>query len=137
MTTLIALILCFVAPPAAHATADPKPVPVAGVVVEPSGQPVSGADVWLVNARTADEDRHFGLELIWSSRTRASEGTIPVVVHGRTDSAGRFTLELAPEITAARAASAGGLGRDRRASPTHDIAAAAANRPGRRSTAPA
>src|ERR1700728_2360537 len=102
MNTLIALVLWCVAPPPAQTTADAKPVPVTGVVVGSSGQPVSGADVWIVDALTADEDRRFGMELIWSSRTKASEGTIPVVVHGRTDSAGRFTLELSSEIIARR-----------------------------------
>ena len=102
MNTLIAFVLWCVAQPAAHTTADPKPVPVTGVVVESSGQPVSGADVWLVDALTADEDRRFGLELIWSSPTKASEGSIPIHVHGRTDAAGRFTLGLPPEIVVRR-----------------------------------
>ncbi len=50
----------------------------------------------------SDEDRRFGMELIWSSRTRPSEGATPVLVHGRSDAAGRFTLELPPEVVARR-----------------------------------
>jgi hypothetical protein len=37
------------------------------------------------------------MELIWSSRTQASEGMIPAVIQDRTDAAGRFNLELSPE----------------------------------------
>ena len=62
MNILMALVLSCGAEPAASTTADFKPVPVSGVVVEPSGRSVSGADVWLVDALSADEDRRFGME---------------------------------------------------------------------------
>ncbi len=102
MSPSIALVLSYVALSAAPTSADPKPVPITGIVVEPSGRLATGADVWLVDALTADEGRRFGMELVWSSQANPSEGTIPVLVHGRTDAAGRFTLELSPEVVARR-----------------------------------
>ncbi len=94
---------------------------------------MSGADVWLVDAITADEGRRFGMELIWSIRTRPNDGATPVVVHGRTDATGRFALELSPEVVARRRSTrAGCLDRNQRARATCCIPAAAANHSGRR-----
>ncbi len=102
MNASIAVALTYVTLSAVSTAADPKPVPIAGIVVETSGRPATGADVWIVDARTADESRRFGMEVIWSSRAKPSEGTIPVLLHGRTDAAGRFTLDLPPEVVARR-----------------------------------
>ncbi|MFI5459602.1 MAG: hypothetical protein ACHRXM_29610 [Isosphaerales bacterium] len=102
MNASIALFLSYVALSAVPTSADPKPVPITGIVVEPSGRPAPGADVWLVDALTADQGRRFGMEAIWSSQAKPSEGTIPVLLHGRTNPAGRFTLDLTPEIVARR-----------------------------------
>ena len=103
MNTAIALILSCLLLSTAPTSTDPKPVVITGIVVERSGQPAAGADVWLVEALTADEDRRFGMEVIWSGPARPSEGTIPVLVHGRADAAGRFTLELSSEVVARHA----------------------------------
>ncbi len=82
MNTAIALILSYVLLLTPPASTDSKPFVISGVVIERSEQPAAGADIWLVEAITADQDRRFGLEVIWSSRAKPSEGTIPVLVHG-------------------------------------------------------
>ncbi len=102
MNTSIAVVLSYVALSAVSTSADPKPVPITGIVVETSGRLATGADVWIVDALTADEGRRFGMEVIWSNRAQPSEGTLPVLLHGRTDAAGRFTLDLPPEVVARR-----------------------------------
>ena len=102
MNTASALILSCLLLSTGPTSTDPKPVLITGVVVERSGQPAAGADVWLVEALTADQDQRFGMEVIWSGPARPSEGTIPVLVHGHADGAGRFTLELSSEIVARR-----------------------------------
>jgi hypothetical protein len=88
MNVPIALVLSYVTLSAIPTSADPKPVPITGIVVETSGRPAAGADVWLVNALTADEGRRFGMEVIWASRAKPSEGTSSVLVHASTDTAG-------------------------------------------------
>ncbi|MGO9920301.1 MAG: hypothetical protein ACLQIB_37120, partial [Isosphaeraceae bacterium] len=60
MNTSIAVVLSYVALSAVSTSADPKPVPITGIVVETSGRPATGADVWIVDALTADEGRRFG-----------------------------------------------------------------------------
>ena len=81
---------------------DPKPIPIIGVVVDHSGQPVIGADVWLAESLAADEGRRSGRELWWSAGTKPDQDTAPILVHARTDATGRFTLELPAEAVARR-----------------------------------
>ncbi len=102
MNTSIAVALSYLTLLATSTSADPKPVPITGIVVETSGRPATGADVWIVHALTADEGRRFGMEVIWSSRAQPSDGTVPILLHDRTDAAGRFTLELPPEVVMRR-----------------------------------
>jgi hypothetical protein len=81
---------------------DPKPVPVSGIVVDGSGQPTANADVWLAEALSLDEGHRFGMELWWSRLTQPHEGSTPVLVHARTDAAGRFTIDIPAEAVARR-----------------------------------
>lgn len=84
------------------ASPDPKPVPVSGIVVDGSGQPAANADVWLAEALSLDEAHRFGMELWWSTLTQPHEGSTPVLVHARTDAAGRFTIDIPAEVVARR-----------------------------------
>ncbi|HZW32910.1 MAG TPA: hypothetical protein VFF52_19500, partial [Isosphaeraceae bacterium] len=84
------------------ASPDPKPIPMTGAVVDHSGHPVAGADVWLAEAIAVDEGRRAGMELWWSMNTKPHEGTAPIQVHARTEVTGRFTLELPVEAVARR-----------------------------------
>ena len=72
LTTLVLLALVQLPP-----SADPKPVPITGIVVDGSGRPVAFADVWLAEAISPDEGRRFGIELWWSPTTRPNEGATP------------------------------------------------------------
>jgi protocatechuate 3,4-dioxygenase beta subunit len=82
-------------------SADLKPVPIAGTVVDGSGYPVAFADVWLAEATSPDEGRRFGIELWWSPTTRPDEGSTPVSDHISADAAGRFTFRV-PAYAVAR-----------------------------------
>ena len=103
MNTAIALILSYVLLLTPPASTDSKPFVITGVVIERSGQPAAGAHIWLVEAITADQDQRFGMEVIWFALAKPSEGTIPVLIHGRADAAGRFSLDLPPEAVARHA----------------------------------
>jgi protocatechuate 3,4-dioxygenase beta subunit len=81
---------------------DPKPMPITGVVVDHSGQPVAGADVWLSEANAAGEGRRAGRELGWWADRKVDEETAPILGHARTEATGRFTLELPAEAVARR-----------------------------------
>ena len=81
---------------------DATPVPVRGVVVDDSMRPVAGADVWLADAMPSDEGRRFGVQLWWSSLSGPGEGVPPVLIAGRTDAAGAFSLELPAEAASRR-----------------------------------
>ncbi len=84
------------------ASPDPKPVPIVGTVVDGSGAPVAHANVWLAEATNPDEGRQVGVELFYAPLTGPSEGAPSILVHTRTDAAGRFTLEVPAEVVARR-----------------------------------
>ncbi len=92
----------FVALAQLPASPDPKPVPVAGIVVDSDGRPCVDVDVWLAEAIGPDEGHRFGMELWWAAVTRSDQGTAPVLVHARTDAAGRFTIDIPAEAVARR-----------------------------------
>ena len=60
------------------ASADPRPVPITGVVVDESGRPVANADVWLAEALPPDEGRRVGVELWYISLTGPGDGAPPI-----------------------------------------------------------
>ncbi|MGP0063617.1 MAG: carboxypeptidase regulatory-like domain-containing protein [Isosphaeraceae bacterium] len=84
------------------ASPDPRPIPVAGIVVDGAGRPATDVDVWLAQALDPDEGHRFGMELWWSTLTRSSEGTARVLVHARPDADGRFTIDIPAEAVARR-----------------------------------
>jgi hypothetical protein len=85
---------------------DPRPIPITGIVVERSNagpsRPVAGADVWLVEAFAADQCRRSGMELWWTNLTPPGEGMPTMVVQGRSDLDGRFTIHIPAEAVARR-----------------------------------
>ncbi len=97
LTTLVFLALVQLPP-----SADPKPVPITGIVVDRSGSPVAFADVWLAEAMSPEEGRQVGIELWWSPTTRPNEGRTPVSDHISADAAGRFTFLVPADAVAQR-----------------------------------
>jgi hypothetical protein len=83
---------------------DPKPVPVIGAVVDDSGRPVAGAEIWLTDALPPDLGRRFGMELWWAVLSGPGEGTSPILLHARTGADGQFSLEVPAEAVARRSA---------------------------------
>ena len=70
--TLLALASALAQLPASP---DPKPVPLAGMVVDASGRPVANADVWLAEAsRPPDEAGRFGTGALVVDPQRAGRG---------------------------------------------------------------
>ncbi len=67
-----------------------------------SCKPAADVAVWLAEALDRDEGRRFGMEMWWSSLSKPAEGSTPVLVHSRTDAAGRFTIEVPAEAVARR-----------------------------------
>ncbi len=67
------LIALATAPAQLPASADTKPVPITGVVVDESDRPVANADVWLAEARPPEEGRRAGMELWYISLTGPCE----------------------------------------------------------------
>ncbi len=96
------IVLAVLAQPTLSVSADPKPVPVAGVVVDASDRPVAGAEVWLAAALPPDDGRWAGMELWYQTLTGLGDGALPLVVHGRSDRDGRFTLDVPAEVVALR-----------------------------------
>jgi protocatechuate 3,4-dioxygenase beta subunit len=97
LTSLVLLALAQLPP-----SADPKPITVAGTVVDGSGAPVAVADVWMGEAIIPDDGRRSGMEVWWSATSRPEEGSTPVSDHIATDAAGRFTFRVPAEVVARR-----------------------------------
>ena len=102
MNTTIAVVLSSVALSAIPASADPQRVAITGIVVETQAGRCRGLTSGSSTRSRLTRAGGSGMELYWSIRTKPSEGTVPVLIHGRTDNAGRFTLDLSPEIVARR-----------------------------------
>jgi protocatechuate 3,4-dioxygenase beta subunit len=86
------------------ASPDPKPLPISGVVVDRSGTPIANAKVWLIEEMTPEDDRPIGFEergpvSTWSNDR---DRTPSILVHTRTDAAGRIQLEVPAEAVARR-----------------------------------
>jgi hypothetical protein len=82
-------------------SADARPIPVPGLVVDASGKPVKNADVWLTRAARADDDPKSGMELFWAARAYADVSEdASALAHARSDAEGRFRLEVPAEIAA-------------------------------------
>jgi hypothetical protein len=97
MSLILPLLLCAMAE--LPASPDVRPIPVTGVVVGRSGQPLRDAEIWLTRATRVEEDRKSGMELSWAAIQAENEEN-PVVVLTRTDREGRFRLEVPAEIAA-------------------------------------
>lgn len=82
------------------ASPDPKPIPVAGTVVDASDRPVAGAEVWLAEAVPPAEDRRSGTELLAPAPVGPLAGESLPLVHARTDADGRFAVEIPAEVVA-------------------------------------
>ena len=82
------------------ASPDPKPVPIAGVVVDATGRPVAGAEVWLAEAVPPAEGRRAGPELLAPVAPGPVAGEAPAMAHARTDADGRFAVEVPAEVVA-------------------------------------
>ena len=82
------------------ASPDPKPVPIAGVVVDATGRPVAGAEVWLAEAVPPAEGRRAGPELLAPVAPGPVAGEAPAMAHARTDAGGRFAVEVPAEVVA-------------------------------------
>ncbi|MHB1557921.1 MAG: carboxypeptidase regulatory-like domain-containing protein [Isosphaeraceae bacterium] len=98
----ILLAMMVLAQAQAPVSADLKPIPVAGVVVDSSDRPVAGAEVWLAPAGSLDEGRQAGMELWYRYSTTLDEGAATILVHGRSGEDGRFSLEVPAEVIAMR-----------------------------------
>ena len=84
-------------------SADPQPIPIPGVVVDPSGKPAADAAVWLIDGLPPGVCRRVGLELFWMEPyARRSEDLPRICLEARTDAAGKFTLEVPAEFAARR-----------------------------------
>jgi hypothetical protein len=82
-------------------SADPLPIPVSGLVVDASQKPVVGADLWLTRATRAEDDPKSGMELFWAARASSDDQEhTSAFAHARSDSEGRFRLEVPTEIAA-------------------------------------
>ena len=79
---------------------DPKPLPIAGIVVDASDHPVPGAEVWLAEAVPPAEGRRSGTELLAPVPAGPVAGESPALGHARTDAAGRFTVEMPAAVVA-------------------------------------
>lgn len=82
-------------------SADPGPIPIAGVVVDPSGNPAPDVGVWMIDSLPPSVYRWFGDELSWMElSSKRGVGLPPVCLETRTDSAGKFALEVSAEFAA-------------------------------------
>ncbi len=82
------------------ASPDPKPVPIAGVVVDATDRPVAGAEVWLAEAAPPAEWRRAGSELLGPVPGGPVAGESPAMAHARTDADGRFAVAVPAEVVA-------------------------------------
>ena len=114
---------------------DVRPIPISGVVIDESGQPVKDAEVWLTRANRTEDDRKSGMELSWMTLSPSEEESVHLD-HTRTDAQGQFRLEMPIEIAARPdpiAVAVWATHLDRRAATT----TAPPGRPARRSHGPA
>ncbi len=99
---LVPVVLATLALAQLSPSPDPKPVAIVGTVVDGSGRPAANVNIWLADAIRADEGRQFGEEMWYASFTDPGEGAPPILVHARSDAAGRFGLEIPAEVVARR-----------------------------------
>ena len=99
---LATVLLSVIVPAQLAPSPDPKPLPISGVVVDTAGKPVAGAEVWLADGIAARDYRVFGDEMFLEPLTEPGEGLAPVLVHARTDQAGKFSVEAPVSYTARR-----------------------------------
>ncbi len=83
-------------------SADPRPIPITGVVVDPAGKPAADVAVWLIDGLSPRAFRRFGDEFFLEPYTRRGEGLPPVRLQTRTDPGGKFALDLPAEFAACR-----------------------------------
>ncbi len=84
-------------------SADPRPIPISGVVVDPAGKPAADVTVWLIDGLPPGERRLFGRELSWMDPfSRQGGGLPPVCLETRTHADGKFTLDIPAEFAARR-----------------------------------
>jgi len=99
MTLLVSLALTAQLMP----SADPRPMPIAGVVVDPSGKPAPDVAVWLIDGLAPGVCHRLGLELFWMEPyARRSEDLPRISLEVRTDAAGNFAVEVPAEFAARR-----------------------------------
>ena len=99
---LVPVVLATLALAQLSPSPDPKPVAIVGTVVDGSGRPAANVDIWLADAIRPDEGRQFGKRCGARSFTDPGEGAPPILVHARSDAAGRFGLEIPAEVVARR-----------------------------------
>lgn len=83
-------------------SADPRPIPISGVVLDAAGKPAAEVDVWLIDALTPDAFRLCGDEVGREPFGEANWGLPPVVLSTRTDATGRFSLQVPAGFAARR-----------------------------------
>jgi hypothetical protein len=91
--TFVLFALAQVAQPSPHAD------PLRGLVVDASGKPLGGVDVWLSNGLPPSGERPLIGGVLWMGSGRASLGdSRGALAHTRTGNDGQFRLELLDEI---------------------------------------
>ncbi len=83
-------------------SADPRPVPVSGIVLDSAGKPAAGVTVWLIDGLPAEAFRWFGDELRVAPYAGPGVGLPRIRVETRTDASGRFALEVPASFIARR-----------------------------------
>jgi Carboxypeptidase regulatory-like domain len=83
-------------------SADPRPMPIAGVIVDPAVKPAPDVAVWLLDGLSPGEFRRFGDEFLMEPFNKPGTGLPVMNLETRTDSMGKFVLELPAEFAARR-----------------------------------
>jgi protocatechuate 3,4-dioxygenase beta subunit len=96
----LAAILAALALAQPPASPDPRPVPVAGTVVDAAGRPVAGAEVWLAEAVPPAEDRRAGPGIREGTPAGPMPGEAPALASVRTDPDGKYSLAIPVEVIA-------------------------------------
>src|SRR3954469_10659977 len=95
-------LFCLIVPALLAPSPDPRPLPISGVVVDSTGKPVAGAEVWLADGIASHDHRLFGDGMYLEPLADPGQGLAPVLVHAKTDEAGKFSVEAPVSYTERR-----------------------------------